>query len=196
MSKDNIAYMTPKQVASMMMVSVAAVRNWADKGELKARVTPGGHRRYLRKDVMRFAKLKHLELGDDFTDPLRVLIVDEDKKFVGRLRRVLAGFSGQLDVEDAENGFDAGLKIGGFHPDVILLGLAEGADGVYVSHEARPAKKGDRARIIAIMDSVPEELKDAPEGLGIEVCGRNPLDRGKLLSLIEEMKSERGTGEV
>jgi excisionase family DNA binding protein len=39
------SYLTPKEVAELLMVSTAAVRLWAERGQLKARVTAGGHRR-------------------------------------------------------------------------------------------------------------------------------------------------------
>src|SRR3989442_5786386 len=41
------------QVAKRLRVSVDVVRSLDDRGELKARRTPGGHRRYLPADVDR-----------------------------------------------------------------------------------------------------------------------------------------------
>jgi excisionase family DNA binding protein len=36
-------------------VHPATVRNWADKGDLPSRRTPGGHRRFRRSDLMQYA---------------------------------------------------------------------------------------------------------------------------------------------
>ena len=49
-------YLTPNEVASLFMVSPITVRQWAQKGLLKAEVTVGGHRRFLRGEVERFAR--------------------------------------------------------------------------------------------------------------------------------------------
>ncbi len=49
-------YLTPNEVATLFMVSPITVRQWAQKGLLKAEVTVGGHRRFLRGEVERFAR--------------------------------------------------------------------------------------------------------------------------------------------
>ena len=52
----NKPYLTPTEVAQWMMVSPITVRGWAQKGLLKAEVTPGGHRRFRLEEVARFAR--------------------------------------------------------------------------------------------------------------------------------------------
>lgn len=41
-------------VADLFGVSTAAVRDWADRGQLRSFRTPGGQRRFLRADVEAF----------------------------------------------------------------------------------------------------------------------------------------------
>ncbi|MCP4272408.1 MAG: helix-turn-helix domain-containing protein, partial [Gammaproteobacteria bacterium] len=48
--------LTPNQVAEMMMVSPATVRQWAANGKLEALTTPGGHRRFRMTDIISFAE--------------------------------------------------------------------------------------------------------------------------------------------
>jgi excisionase family DNA binding protein len=50
----NKAYLTPNEVAELLMVAPVTVRSWAQKGLLVAKVTPGGHRRFLKSDVERY----------------------------------------------------------------------------------------------------------------------------------------------
>jgi excisionase family DNA binding protein len=45
-----------REAADILGVHPATVRNWADKGELASRRTPGGHRRFRRSDLMRHAE--------------------------------------------------------------------------------------------------------------------------------------------
>lgn len=45
-----------RHAADILGVHPATVRNWADKGELPSRRTPGGHRRFRRADLLRIAE--------------------------------------------------------------------------------------------------------------------------------------------
>lgn len=43
--------LTPGQVATRFGVTIDAVADWADRGELPSTRTPGGHRRFKPEDV-------------------------------------------------------------------------------------------------------------------------------------------------
>ncbi len=43
-----------REAATILGVHPATVRNWADRGELPSRRTPGGHRRFRRSDLVRW----------------------------------------------------------------------------------------------------------------------------------------------
>jgi excisionase family DNA binding protein len=45
-----------RQAATMLGVHPATVRNWADKGDLPSRRTPGGHRRFRKSDLLQYAE--------------------------------------------------------------------------------------------------------------------------------------------
>ncbi len=49
-------YLTPNEVAELLMVSPTTVRYWASKGRLKSAKTPGGHRRFMPADVDAFVR--------------------------------------------------------------------------------------------------------------------------------------------
>jgi excisionase family DNA binding protein len=44
--------------ARLLGVHPATVRNWADKGDLPSRRTPGGHRRFSKNDLLNYAQLQ------------------------------------------------------------------------------------------------------------------------------------------
>lgn len=48
-------WLTLKDAAGLLHVHQATLRRWADAGEMPHMVTPGGHRRFLRDDVLAFA---------------------------------------------------------------------------------------------------------------------------------------------
>jgi excisionase family DNA binding protein len=45
-----------RQAADLLGVHPATVRNWADRGEISARRTPGGHRRFRKSDLIQRAE--------------------------------------------------------------------------------------------------------------------------------------------
>jgi excisionase family DNA binding protein len=49
---DSTEWVSLRQAADLLGVHPATVRNWADKGEIASRRTPGGHRRFRRADLM------------------------------------------------------------------------------------------------------------------------------------------------
>ncbi len=56
MSKNETTeWVSLQRAAELLGVHPATVRNWADKGELPSRRTPGGHRRFSKDDILRFA---------------------------------------------------------------------------------------------------------------------------------------------
>ncbi len=55
MSSNNSEWVSLRAAADILGVHPATVRNWADKGELPSRRTPGGHRRFRRSDLLKHA---------------------------------------------------------------------------------------------------------------------------------------------
>jgi excisionase family DNA binding protein len=52
----NSEWVSLRHAADILGVHPATVRNWADKGELPTRRTPGGHRRFRRSDLLGLAE--------------------------------------------------------------------------------------------------------------------------------------------
>jgi excisionase family DNA binding protein len=52
----NSEWVSLREAADLLGVHPATVRNWADRGDLPSRRTPGGHRRFRRADLLHYAK--------------------------------------------------------------------------------------------------------------------------------------------
>jgi excisionase family DNA binding protein len=118
-------WLTLGQAAKFLGVAQSTIRKWSDQGRVPAFYTPGGHRRYRRRDLEAF--LDRSGPGGQETGPL-VLIVDDDdrlREFI-RLNLELEGYT----VREAESG-DAGLAaIEDQAPDLVLLDvMMPGIDG-------------------------------------------------------------------
>jgi putative two-component system response regulator len=114
-------YLTPNEVAEILMVSPVTVRSWAQKGLLIAKVTPGGHRRFLKSDVERFARETGVVQTDAKPSANRILIVNDDAARTAYIRGILENSGVDFAVETAQNGFEAGIKVHTFSPDAVLL---------------------------------------------------------------------------
>jgi excisionase family DNA binding protein len=184
------SYLTPNQVAELLMVSPTAVRQWAEKGDLHALTTPGGHRRFLPSDVESFARNKGLTLNLGNDDILRVLIVDDDAQLTRYLVKFLEGFHDKVAVDTTSDGFLAGLKISEFDPHVILLDLMmPGVNGFDVCRVLKMDPKTRGIRVIAMTGFPSKENVEKILAAGAEVCLSKPIDENVLLEhlgLIEE----------
>jgi excisionase family DNA binding protein len=56
-------YFTTNDIAQMCNVTRQTVINWIKTGKLKANLTPGGHRRVLRDDLVSFFEKNRLEIS-------------------------------------------------------------------------------------------------------------------------------------
>ena len=182
---DEKIYLTPGEVADLLMVSPAAVRRWASDGELKALTTPGGHRRFLPEDVDNFARKRNIVIEKKDKQGLRVLIVDDDKQFSGYLLKMLNKYPGKMVAELANDGFEAGIKVNDFKPDVVLLDLMmPGMDGFKVCEKLKKNNAIKKLRVIAMTGYMSDSNVEKIMAAGAEVCLPKPVDRQVLLDCL------------
>lgn len=177
-------YLTPTEVASLLMVSPITVRQWAAKGLLKAELTLGGHRRFMRHEIERFAREHGLRLQrQDADDRTRLLVVDDDPQLVKLVADMLSDRP-DLAIETARDGFDAGVKVQQFGPDILLIDLKmPGLDGFEVCRRLKADPNTRGIRVIAMTGyPSPENTARALEA-GAERCLAKPFD----LRTLEEL---------
>jgi excisionase family DNA binding protein len=118
-------WLTLGQAAKFLGVAQSTIRKWSDQGRVPAFYTPGGHRRYRRRDLEAF--LDRSGPGGRSTGPL-VLVVDDDpslREFV-RLNLELEGYS----VREAGSAEEALSAIDDQAPALVLLDVVmPGVDG-------------------------------------------------------------------
>jgi len=178
-------FLTPGDVAEMLAVSPVTVRQWAQKGMLKSRATAGGHRRFVQEDVEQFIRAYGHTLTEANGDEARILIVDDDKQLAGYLRELLTTLPYNIEVEIANNGFDAGGKVYQFNPDVILLDLMmPWLDGFEVCKRLKSEQATRDVRVIAMTGFPEQENIDRILVAGAEVCLSKPISKDVLLNAI------------
>lgn len=188
----NKDYLTPNEVAELLMVSPITVRTWARKGLLIAKVTPGGHRRFLKKDVERFARESGATQVNEAPSAARVLIVDDEPVMTTYIHYILEDSGMSFATEVAQSGFEAGTKIHTFLPDIVLLDLMlPDIDGFRVCALIKDNPATRHIRVIAITgDASAENITRILEA-GAEACLAKPINPDNLLKtlgLTEDIK--------
>ncbi len=184
--KEKRTYLTPNEVAQMLMVSPVTIRQWAQKGRLQACTTPGGHRRFTPEAVAQFARENNIELPDALARKaqLKVLIVDDEIAFAELLVAMLGKYERQLEVEAVQDGFEAGRKLETFRPDVILLDLMmPKMDGFAVCRSIKQSDYRD-TRIIAMSGFCSDENRVRVIAEGAELCLQKPFTPAELVRAI------------
>jgi excisionase family DNA binding protein len=181
------SYMTPNEVAEMLMISVAAVRQWAQKCELKALTTPGGHRRFLRQDVLDFADKRGIKLAKKSKRQVKILIVDDNQALSRFMVALLSSPGSHFVTEQAFDGFEAGQKIQLFRPDIVLLDLMmPGLSGTEVCKNLKRNPLTQNIRVIAMTGfATPENIEEILTA-GAEICLAKPVDQAKLLKMLNQ----------
>lgn len=178
-------YYTPNEVAQLFMVSPVTVRQWAQKGLLSAALTAGGHRRFLRQELMRFADERGLSLNWVVQGKARVLIVEDDAQVAAFLCELLRGHAGIDALETAANGFEAGRKVHSFEPSLVLLDLMmPGMDGFAVCRALKQDPATRHIRVLAMTGYPTAENIESIMDAGAEVCLEKPIDTDQLLELL------------
>jgi excisionase family DNA binding protein len=125
---DAADWLTLGQAAKYLGVAQSTIRKWSDQGRLPAFYTPGGHRRYRRRDLDAFVAGSGSGPGTKIRGTPVILIVDDDariREFV-RVNLEMDGYS----VREAANADEGLAVLDEEPPDLILLDvMMPGVDG-------------------------------------------------------------------
>lgn len=175
--KKSETYLTPNQVAELLLVSPVTVRHWALEGRLKFVTTPGGHRRYARSDIEQFAQGHAANLSTrDSIETLRLLVVDDNRDLVDLVSELLATVKQPIVKEFAFDGFEAGDKLHTFKPNVVLLDLMmPGLDGFDTCRRIKQNPLTRDIRVIAMTGYPTDENIHRILQAGAETCLAKPF---------------------
>lgn len=162
-------------VAEYCGVSHFTVINWIKEGKLKAYSTPGGHYRIQKDDFRKFLEKYEMPIEEEFFvgHPKRVLVVDDEPDVVEFIIRALEDEG--WEFESAADGFEAGLKVASFKPDLIILDLLmPKVDGFEVCRQVREDPATEEISIL-VVTAYPEHIENVKE-LGADDYLTKPLE--------------------
>lgn len=149
---------TTVQVANLCHVHQTTVINWVKEGRIKFYLTPGGHRRIRKSDLIQFFKDSKLPVPEEFAGDISSSIVVYDTSLdlvTHRLNTELkqSGF----DVAVVTTPFDLGLTMAEKHPDLLVIYFgSEAINDIYDSLRKRSQFK--KLRCFAVIDNASQSV--------------------------------------
>ena len=156
---------TTGEAAKVCNVSQQTIIRCFDSGQLKGFRVPGSRFRRIPRDVLyRFMKDNGIPTDALESGRRRALIVDDDEELVELIRDVFDA-DGRFDVRVANNGFDAGMLVKEYKPDIIVLDvMLPDINGKEVCQRVRSDSTLDDVRIICISGMVEaDKINDLKE---------------------------------
>lgn len=116
--------LTTMQAARCCKTSQMTISRWIKSGKIKAYKTPGGHNRIIKEDLFEFMKENDMPIPEELElFRKNILIVDDDEEVRDGIANYLRMNSFNFQVATAEDGYEAGLMVSQFKPDLIVLDL-------------------------------------------------------------------------
>src|SRR5438045_8596051 len=133
---------TTGEAAKICKVSQQTIIRCFDNGQLKGFRVPGSRfRRIPREALYKFMKDNGIPTDALESGKRKVLLVDDEPEIVEIINKALDE-DGRFEVRTAANGFDAGMMVKEYRPDVIILDVMVAAiDSKYVCALVRAARK-------------------------------------------------------
>ncbi len=190
---DTDCWLRPSEVAEFFHVSPITVRSWAKSGVLEARVTPGGHRRFLLSEVKRLANSQLGAAPDHSEKEPTVLIVDDDVAVAGLLEAHLRRHFGEMAIYHACDGFEAGALAQESVPDLIFLDIMmPGIRGDAVCRFIRRKEALNHIPIVGISGYASVDNIEKMKTAGALTVLEKPFDMEKLLELTGQILNING----
>ncbi|MBM4352916.1 MAG: helix-turn-helix domain-containing protein [Deltaproteobacteria bacterium] len=117
---------TTYDAARICNANIASIKNWIQKGLLRAFRTPGGHYRIKRRDLELFLKKYNMPYPFQEKAEKQVFLVSRDSTLASEVEK---GLSGHL-VKSCGDVLEAALCVGLDRPDILAIDLASVSEGL------------------------------------------------------------------
>ena len=186
---------TTGEAAKICKVSQQTIIRCFDNGQLKGFRVPGSKfRRIPREALYRFMKDNSIPTDALESGKRKVLIVDDEVDIVEMISKALED-DGRFEVKIAANGFDAGMMVKEYRPDLIILDvMLPDINGKEVCHRVRSDNTLEDVRIICISGMVEEDKIHELKLAGADDFIHKPFDVDVLIErMCQQLDMEPAT---
>ena len=179
---------TTGEAAKICKVSQQTIIRCFDNGQLKGFRVPGSKfRRIPREQLFVFMKDNGIPTDSLETGKRKVLVVDDDRDLVELIVSVLED-DGRFETRVANNGFEAGMMVKDYRPDLIVLDvMLPDINGKEVCVRVRSDKSLANVRIICISGMVEREKVAELEEAGADDFLQKPFDTDVLIARMSRL---------
>jgi excisionase family DNA binding protein len=149
---------TTGEAAKICKVSQQTIIRCFDNGQLKGFRVPGSRfRRIPREMLYKFMKDNGIPTDALESGKRKVLLVDDDTELVELMTKVLEE-DGRFEVRVATTGFDAGMMVKEYRPDLIVLDvMLPDINGKEVCQRVRADNTLEEVRILCISGMIEDD---------------------------------------
>jgi excisionase family DNA binding protein len=173
---------TTGEAAKICKVSQQTIIRCFDNGTLKGFRVPGSRFRRIPRDQL-FAFMRDNGIPTDALESSKrkVLLVDDDQELVDLLKDAFER-DGRFDVKIANNGFEAGMLVKEFRPDLVVLDvMLPDINGKEVCLRVRNDETLDAVKIICISGMVEQDKVAELRAAGANDFMQKPFAIDKLM---------------
>ncbi len=182
---------TTFEVARFCDVEPATVAYWVEKGILQAYKTPGGHRRVSPSNLLDFMESHGMPIPQALTrqrDIFKILIVDDEEGILDFLSIAFGKYKEKFEVKTASSGFEAGVLVASYSPDLVLLDLKmPGLDGFEICKRIKSTPETRKTKIVAMTGYYPVSDVDKMLASGVETCIKKPFKAKDVIETVAEI---------
>jgi excisionase family DNA binding protein len=188
---------TTGEAARICKVSQQTIIRCFDSGQLKGFRVPGSRfRRIPRETLQKFMKENGIPTDALESGKREVLLVDDDTDLVDVVQTALIN-DGRFEVRVANNGFDAGMMVKEYRPELIVLDvMLPDINGREVCQRVRSDNQLEDVKIICISGMVEPDKVDELKTSGADDFLQKPFEVEELIErmcILLEMENARST---
>jgi len=173
---------TTGEAAKICKVSQQTIIRCFDNGQLKGFRVPGSRfRRIPREMLYKFMKDNGIPTDALESGRRKVLLVDDDTELVEIMTKFLEE-DGRFEVKIATTGFDAGMLVKEYRPDIIVLDvMLPDINGKEVCQRVRADNTMEDVRILCISGMIEEDKIQDLRLSGADDFMNKPFDAEMLI---------------
>ncbi len=175
--------LTISQASKYCMTSTKTIIEWIESGGLPALKTSGGHRRIKKSDLDAFLASRGVKAAQDEKAEVRkkILVVDDDRIIVETIVQALEEDESGYDLISAADGFEAGLQVSHFSPDLLILDInMPDINGYEVCRKVKSNPATKNIKVIVLSAYLDEEAFEQMKTYGADACFSKPLPLDQL----------------
>ncbi len=187
--------LTVSQASKYCRVSPKTIINWIEAGHIKSYKTVGGHRRIKKEDLDRFLVDRGMPAFEAPAEESKrkILVVDDDKIIVETIVQSLEEDEYGYELISASDGFEAGIQVSHFKPDLIILDIMmPDINGYEVCKRIKTNPETKDTKIVVLSAYLDDESHKKMKEYGADACFSKPLPLPQLKEEVAKLLGLKG----